>query len=107
MAESAPESNRAKAIKDYFLGDSVLYDSFLMACCQQFPKDIVDGDSAREATNWAALRLIAHNLKGTLITLGYPDQHAVAKALEQSCVAGDAAQCVALWETLRSGLPRA
>lgn len=106
MQTPGPESKRAEAIQTYFLGDSVLYHEFLRSCCQQFPADIVQGDAACAARDWSALRVMAHNLKSILLTLGYPELHTLARTLEQSCIAGDGPQSAALWETVRSGLPR-
>lgn len=104
MAARPLEPHQAKAVEAFFLGDADLFQGFLSACCEQFPNDIAQGDKACAAADWPALRVTAHNLKSILLTLGYPDLHGQARALEQSCVASDAAQSPLLWASIRTQL---
>jgi HPt (histidine-containing phosphotransfer) domain-containing protein len=104
VASHTPKPDHAKAIQEFFLGDATLFYSFLEVCCLQFPADMATGDQACTSSNWVQLRMQAHNLKSILQTLGYPELHAQARALELSCIANDADQSPKIWAAVRSGL---
>lgn len=91
-----------------FGGDQALYQAFLEACLAQYPQDLLDGDAALRRDDAAALRRVAHNLKGSLRTLGFEEIALLAYQVEQG--AADAAlisgSVAANWGNLREALER-
>lgn len=91
-----------------FGGDQALYQAFLEACLAQYPQDLLDGDAALRRDDAAALRRVAHNLKGSLRTLGFEEIALLAYQVEQG--AADAAlisgSVAANWANLREALER-
>ena len=88
----------------YFGGDCALFDSYLMACRQQFSVDVQDGESACCTGDWARLRRTAHNLRSVLVTLGEPGLSAQAARCEDASQHSESDVARASWRDLSLGL---
>ena len=110
VRRSVPSADAAApaALPVGFGGDQALYQAFLEACLAQYPQDLLDGDAALRRDDAAALRRVAHNLKGSLRTLGFEEIALLAYQVEQG--AADAAlisgSVAANWGNLREALER-
>lgn len=103
---SAP-SAAERAVVRHFGGNKALYEAFQAACQIQFPNDITAGDSAAQASDWPALRRVAHSLKSVLFMLGHDKAARMARALEDHCAAfPEPGNARALWADLRNALLR-
>lgn len=94
------------ALAQNFGGDLGLFTAFRASAWAQFDHDLAAGDRALAAGDLAALRRLAHSLKGVLLTLGLEAAAGPARALEACAGRGDAAACAGLWHQLRTTLPR-
>jgi len=97
----------AAAVDTYFDGDREFYLSFRATTLSQFVVDLREGDAACRAQDAAALRRVAHNLKGVLRTLGYDAHSACAREAEIAAqqTPWDAAEQA--WLALRARLVQA
>ncbi len=109
-------------IESHFAGQTALFLAYRAGSLQQFPKDIEQGDKALATMDVQGLRRVAHNLKGVLMTLGYPALAGSAKALEDAAATwldrasgglapgesapGLPASLVGAWQHLRDELPK-
>jgi CheY-like chemotaxis protein len=91
-------------IAAYFGGDLDLFTAYRDACLAEIPNDIRQADTSAGNADWAALRLVAHNLSSVLTALGKRHLSSLAKALELASQAGDAAVARANWSALRTPL---
>ncbi len=91
-----------------FGGDQALYQAFLEACLAQYPQDLLDGDAALRRGDTGALCRVAHNLKGSLRTLGLEEMALLAWQVEQGAadVMPDSVSIEADWVNLRETLKR-
>lgn len=92
------------AITTHFGGDERLFRAYRASCHAQFAVDVRQGDAAHAAADWPALRRLAHSLGTVLLTLGHPEQSAVARALEDAASQPDTAGCAQGWNELRAFL---
>lgn len=81
-AQPLPDRVQTDAIDTFFGGNAALYEAFLARCQAQFPKDLAQGREAVQRGDAQSLRHLAHSLKSVLMTLGYPEAAATARALE-------------------------
>ncbi len=81
-AQDAAETPAADAVETFFGGNTALHQAFLERCKAQFPKDLAQGRDAAQRGDAQTLRHLAHSLKSVLMTLGYPQAAATARALE-------------------------
>lgn len=95
---------RAAAIAEHFGGNTVLYEGFRSSCLEQFHADSEEGDRFSEGSDAAALRRLAHSLKSVLLTLGHPDESALAADLELACEHADWTRAAPGWRALRAAL---
>jgi CheY-like chemotaxis protein len=91
-------------VATYFGGDVGLYTTYRDACLAEIPNDIRQADTSADNADWAALRLVAHNLSSVLAALGKRHLSSLAKTLELASQAGDAALAQANWSALRTRL---
>lgn len=91
-----------------FGGDQALYQAFLEACLAQYPQDLLDGDAALSRDDAAALRRVAHNLKGSLRTLGFEEIALLAYRVEQGAANAslNSDSVAADWRNVREALER-
>jgi len=103
--DSAPE---AMLLPAGFGGDVGLHAAFLQACLAQYPQDLRDGDEALRRLDAAALRRLAHNLKGSLRTLGMDGLAELALRVEQLVASGPGFDPAVpdAWVGLRDALQR-
>ncbi len=106
MPALPPESRPGPATPAAFGGDHALYLAFLQSCREQFALDLLAGDRAAAQGDTAAMRHLAHSLKGVLASLDELDDATAARQLEEAAAAGDAEACRRRWPGLRDALAR-
>ncbi len=106
-APQAAVASRQELIERGFGGDAQLYAAFREACLSQYRVDLREGEDALTRGDAAALQRVAHNLKGSLRTLGEDAAAGVALALERAATQPDrVGQWPALWAELKAELTR-
>jgi HPt (histidine-containing phosphotransfer) domain-containing protein len=100
------KANQQAAIARYFKGNQALYLAFYQAAMGQFPQDMDAAEAAIKASDTAALRRTAHNLKGALRMLGFASQEQQALQVELAACAGDASAVALAWQGLAAELQR-
>lgn len=80
---------------------------FVVACVEQFGRDIEAGDLAVERGDRPDLLRLAHDLKSVLALLGRAQGSALAASIEAGLLAGDWAAALGAWPRLRAVLVRA
>lgn len=118
-AAQLSEAERA-IIESHFAGQEALFLAYRQGSLHQFPRDIEQGDRALQASDWAGLRRVAHNLKSVLRTLARDELAQTALWLEDAAAArqpgagvppgnlapsgGGALTIEQAWQSLRAGL---
>jgi CheY-like chemotaxis protein len=98
------EGGERNAVAELFGGDLALFLAFKAGAQAQFGADLAEGDRVSEAGELAALRRLAHSLKGVLMTLGHDAAAHHARRLELLAAAGDTTASRAAWADLRAAL---
>lgn len=91
---------RAAALERYFGNDRGLFLAYHASCVREFGRDVPTGDAAVAARDAQGLRRLAHSLKSVLATLGYEEQAALSRQLEDASAAKDWNRAVPLWQSL-------
>lgn len=105
-SSTALPAHELLAIETYFDGDAEFYRTFRASCCEQFKRDIQEGDEACDLGDAPRLRRIAHSLKSVLQTLGYADHSLCARAVEQQAQQKPWEDALAGWRELRLRIDR-
>lgn len=98
---------RQEVIDLYFDGDRSLYNEYAEACLVQFTLDIETGDVACAQGDMTTMRHLSHGLRTLMQTLGRSDLSALARSIEEACIAAQAPVVHEAWHRLRAALPRA
>lgn len=96
-----------EAIRDYFGGDSVLFQRYRATCLAQFTHDAAEGDRALRAADLKAMRRLGHSLGGVLRTLGRKEDAVLARQMEEAALQDRPEALHEHWRLLRERLIQA
>jgi len=91
-------------VERYFGGDAQLHADFLQTWRAGLPREVMRADQHLAASDFAAIRRVAHGMKSALRMLGETSLAQDSSIVEQRCVQRDGAGAALAWAHLRAGL---